>query len=96
MAEFTMVKQIELFASAELQPPSPPKPPRPAPVPARVRRHMEEMLAELPWRRVASWEDWRLKSQSELFSGLANLLPDEAAEWRARWDAEIARQQQAV
>lgn len=86
-------RQIELFGAAELAQPAKPKAPWPAPVPERVRRHLGEMLAEARHAQFMPWPDWRLEMLAHDFDALAARLPsdDEAAVWRAQWEAEVAR-----
>ena len=86
------MSQPELFTAADLTQPAPARPPRPAPVPHRLRRHLTQMLAEVRFYVRWPWRDWEFRNQNAIFTGMArDLGEEEAADWIAQWEAEVAR-----
>ncbi len=87
--------QIELFGAGELTPPEPPRPVPPHVVirPERIRRWLGADLALVRRAEVMPWAmAWEVNSRTRDFAGLAGELgAEEAAEWVAHWDAEMAR-----
>jgi len=86
------LKQIELFEAPLLAQPVKAAAAPPPPAPERVRRYLREDLAYLRGAESPPWADRELAYRAGEFAALADELgPEEAPEWKAQWDAEIAR-----
>lgn len=86
------MKQIELFEAGLLAQPVKAAAAPPPSAPARVRRYLLEDLTYLRGAEVPPWGEREMTYRGGDFAALADELgPDEASEWKARWDAEIAR-----
>ena len=68
----------------------------PAPVyrpdPDKVRARLRKILSEAKAADAMPWDHGRLSLNRLIFPQMTGSLPDdEAAQWRAEWDAEMAR-----
>ena len=86
--------QADLFgdlAPSADAPPQPAPPREPAP-PERLRRKLGRILADLTPATYMPWNPSDETFWVSVFKGMAKELPrEEAAEWRARLRAELAR-----
>ncbi len=78
--------QLNLFAAAEAGPPAY------RPDPDRVRARLARILGQARASEVAPWPSTQLNLYRTIVPQMTEWLPPaEAADWRARFDAELAR-----